>query len=391
MDAVKLAFFSKERENIDQLLIVLQESNQLPVKPSGFCAEEEFLTYLKDKAVEKHQVLLLDLLDSNKDTLQFISEVIDVSPKTLKYVIADSEVLFTIQDNFNEIDSLQYLPRRCSKDDLRIALRSVDRCYSNLQILLNYKSELSAYSKRLDEKVKAQIDLLHESNVTKDRFFSIIAHDLKSPFTALLGISDILINDWKELTDIEKLDLVKGLKASSENTYNLLENLLEWSRSQKEKLVILQKKQNIAPIINSEIDIAESVAQQKNISINNNVRSNLDVYADRDMISTVFRNLISNAVDTIPDGGEVNITANEQKEFCIFCVSDNGHGISKEEIIKHFSLDNSGKSNDIDGYDGIGLLLCKDFVERNGGRIWLKTKKQKGTKFFFSVPLSENN
>lgn len=389
MDKTVLTYFSNKKGDISQLLMALEKCIGLPTIFSGFQDKNRLLHFLQDKSSDKRiQIIILDVNDSGNDTFQFINDVNRVSPNTLKLIVTESIHLLNIQDQLKSSDSFQFINRSWSEKDHITALNSALHYFSNLQILLKHKSDVSGYSQNLEEQVSAQLKKLHESNMAKDKLFTIIAHDLKSPFTALLGISEILISDWEDLTDKEKLDLVKGLKLSSENTYKLLENLLTWSKLQNNKFKTLSKRLDIFSVINSAIKITENNANQKDITIINEVKPDLVVTADENMISTVFRNLISNAVKYIQPGGKISVTSKKENDFCIFCVSDNGNGITQSHIIKYFSENCQKQPNNINKFNGIGLLLCKDFVECNGGKIWLETQKDKGCKFYFSIPLA---
>jgi two-component system sensor histidine kinase/response regulator len=388
MDQIAVAYFSNKKESLYHLLTTFEKCCETPLKAFGYDDKNEFQQFLQDEGPkEKIQILILDVVNSDQETIQFICDINVISPKTLKLIFSDGIYLLNIHNEFKNEDSFQYLNRSWSEIDFRIVLTSVKHCFSNLQILLNHKSKVSGYSKKVEEQISKQFKKLNESNMAKDKLFSIIAHDLRSPFTALLGITEILINDWTEISDKEKLDLVKGLKSTSENTYKLLEDLLIWSKLQKEKLEAIPESVQIYTIIHSAIENSKSSAYQKQVQIENKIPEEIEVFADKNMMSTVFRNLISNAVKFIQPGGKIQIFSTVEKNFCTFCIADNGDGVSQEHIISHFNQSkNNLTSNDITNFKGLGLLLCKDFIERNGGEIWLETEKGQGSKFYFTVP-----
>ncbi|MCA1759926.1 MAG: HAMP domain-containing histidine kinase, partial [Bacteroidales bacterium] len=139
--------------------------------------------------------------------------------------------------------------------------------------------------------------------------------------------------------------------------------------------------------VDNTLKVAESNALVKGIKIQNKIDNNIKVHTDENMIATVFRNLISNAVKSTQSGGNINITAKEEKNFCIFCVADNGSGIDKPEILDLFNKGSQKKINENTcAFKGFGLIICKEFVEKNGGEIWLETQKGEGSKFYFTVP-----
>lgn len=389
MDNFIIICFSTETKYLNQLLNETQNNFGDSANQRGFHNKKELLQYLENHpSKEKIHLVILDLQDSNSITLKFLADVNCFAPGAIKLVTSESSHLLNIQEQIRDSDSVQFINRESTSDDFKIAFNTAKRHHSNLQILINHKSEISGFSKKLEKKVSTQLKGLMDSNLAKEKLFSIIAHDLKSPFTALLGISEILISDWHELSDKEKLDLVKGLKSSSENTYKLLENLLIWSNSQKEKIEADLKSFNATSIIKSAIKVIENNASQKAIKIENKVLKYVFVTADQNMISTVFRNLISNAVNYIPNGRNISISSETKENFCTFCIADNGNGVTESFIIKQFDRVNQNKNYNMDDFTGLGLILCKDFVERNGGNIWLETEKNKGSKFFFTVPLT---
>lgn len=390
MNESAIVFLSKNKENLAELESALSFCAKNSFNKYGFKEKSEFLDFIKNNASEKKvQILILDINDSDSETLDFISMINDISPNTLKLILSDSGTLLQIHNYFEQEDSFYFFNRSWSKTDYILLLNSANACYSNLQIVLKHKSQVLGFSKKLEEQLSAQLKDLSESNSAKDKFFSIIAHDLKSPFTALLGISEILISDWDEITEKEKLDLVKGLRASTESTYKLLENLLTWSKTQLQKLQIEPEDVKIFDLIDLAIETYKCNAEQKQIQISNNVDEDITGFLDKNMISTVFRNLLSNAISYIPTGGAIHVSSKVNCDFNEFCISDNGEGISDQTVIDHFKLNTGDKSNGSLGrMGGLGLLMCKDFVERNGGKIWLETQKGKGSNFYFTVPRS---
>lgn len=389
MSKTVIAFLSNKKDNITELESALTTCANSPLKKYGFSLKSEFLEFVQNSAYEKKiHILILDVNDSDAETLDFITDVNNSSPNTIKLIFSDSETLLQIQDFFEKKDSLYYLSRSWSKSDYILALNSANACYSNLQIVLNHKSQVSGYSKKLEEQLSAQLKELNESNSAKDKFFSIIAHDLKSPFTALLGISEILISDWEHISDKEKLDLVKGLRSSTENTYKLLENLLIWSKDQLQKIQVEPELLKIFDLLDFAIETYKMNAEQKQILITNSVNKDISGFFDKNMIATVFRNLISNAISYTQPGGLIHISSKVYSEFNEFCISDNGKGITDQEVIDHFKINSVDKNSSLGRMGGLGLLMCKDFVERNGGKIWLETQKGEGSRFFFTVPRS---
>lgn len=389
MSETAIAFLSNKKDDLAELMEALSASSNNSLIQYGFNTKSDFLEFIQNSAYEKKvRILIFDINDSGSETLNYISKINTASPNTLKLIFSDSKTLLPIQNYFEKKDSLYYLNRSWSKADYILALNSANTCYSNLQIVLNHKSKVSGFSKKLENQLSLQLKELRESNSAKDKFFSIIAHDLKSPFTALLGISEILISDWDEITDKEKLDLVKGLRNSTENTYELLENLLSWSKTQLQKLQAEPELLKIFGLLDFAIETSKTNAEQKQIRITNSVNKDISSFFDKNMISTVFRNLLSNAISYTQPGGLIHISCKVNPEFNEFCISDNGKGITDQEVIDHFNINSTANNGSLGRMGGLGLLMCKDFVERNGGKIWLETQKGEGSKFFFTVPRS---
>lgn len=230
-------------------------------------------------------------------------------------------------------------------------------------------------------------------NASKDRLFSIIAHDLKNPFFGMIGLSDILREDFDELTDDEKRDLINNLNDLSRNTHKMLENLLDWSRQQTGKIAFAPQSFDLVALIKQNINIAEQQARIKKINLTFELPDSLNVFADENMIDTVVRNLISNAIKFTMPGGKINVAAETQNNKAIISVKDSGIGISDEIKNKLFQLDVDVRSSGTSGEQGtgLGLLLCKEFVEKNKGTINVESKKNSGSTFTFTLPISNLN
>jgi signal transduction histidine kinase len=240
-----------------------------------------------------------------------------------------------------------------------------------------------------NQHLQLQKEKLTELNQTKDKFFSIIAHDLKSPFNALLGFLDVLENDFDTMSDAEKFDIIKILHENSENTYNLLVNLLDWSRSQrgliKNHPAILRPRE----VAESAMDILSQRASRKEHSIQNLISSEQLVYADPNLTQTVFINLINNAIKFTPRKGTIILNSVEKNGLIGISVTDNGIGIPKAKIDGLFDINSDfnrkGTENEIG--TGLGLKMFKEFVETMGGTISAESEENKGTTFTFSLPV----
>jgi PAS domain S-box-containing protein len=232
---------------------------------------------------------------------------------------------------------------------------------------------------------------LRELNATKDKFFSIIAHDLKNPFNDLIGFTQLLSMNIDKYDKSKIEQFINIIHQSSELAYNLLENLLDWSRSQTGTLNFEPEKISINNLINESIELLDSMAGNKNIQIYSEFESEFYAYADKNMVRTIIRNLISNAIKYTNQGGHINIVCSINNKKCKISVIDNGIGISAENISKIFKIDESYTTSGTEREKGtgLGLILCKEFIEKNNGKFYVNSTLEKGSTFTFMLPLPE--
>jgi signal transduction histidine kinase len=230
---------------------------------------------------------------------------------------------------------------------------------------------------------------LKSLNSSKDRLFSIIAHDLKNPVYGMVGISEILYDDFYTLDDNVKLDFIKDINDLSCNTHRMLVSLLDWSIHQSGRVNFTPCKLDLCSLLGRKVLEADNQASLKNIKVNLSQVEHILAYADENMIDTVIRNLISNAIKFTGNEGEINVSAEIKDDNAVIYISDNGIGISPENCQKLFKIENTYKSTGTAGErgTGLGLLLCKDFIEKNGGTISVSSKPGKGSTFCFNLPL----
>lgn len=238
-----------------------------------------------------------------------------------------------------------------------------------------------------NKSISEQKEKLNQLNTVKDRFFSIISHDLRNNLTTMKLYFDLVSN--KDFVPMDTSEITKQISGSVENTIDLLENLLVWASAQIKGIPIHIQKLNIHSLSQQNINLLSSLAHQKNITLTNNVAENSTAFADIDMINLVLRNLISNAIKFTPEQGEITITAKVLNNECEVAVADNGIGISDENLQRLFNQHEhpTTKGTANEKGTGLGLMLCKDFIERNGGKIWAESKKEVGTVFYFTLPL----
>lgn len=269
--------------------------------------------------------------------------------------------------------------------------------FFNVQVFQTETNKITVQFADISERKKTELLLekqtaeLQKINSTKDKFFSIIAHDLKSPFNAIIGFSDLLLTN---LNYLDEETLVKGLKtieSASTQAYKLLENLLLWAQNQTGHKHFNPERLHLKRQIAESVSLIENTAINKEIQLNVNIKSNYYVKADKNMLDTILRNLISNSIKFSVRGSKVSITAIDLNDEVHISVSDNGTGIPPEKISAIFEMDKRTNTvgTEKEQGTGLGLVLCKDFIDRLGGKIWVKSIPNNGSTFTFSLPLQQ--
>jgi signal transduction histidine kinase len=312
--------------------------------------------------------------------------------------LADNQynALFSIEDRseiYSQIDELVSI-----KEKVLNEIQEKERIHKKLQ---NQHNEIEQAFLALSDKnleIEIQKQLLQELNATKDKFFSILAHDLINPFNSLLGLSNLMIDKVKTNNPQEMKLYVELMNETIKQTLSLLQNLLEWSRTQTGRIKFIPKTLVLKQIVIDNIELHKLKASEKYIELLNSIEGNILVTADSNMLDTILRNLISNAIKFTPNYGKIVISANEYQDntenkqsvsdFVCISVKDNGIGISDENLKKIFRIEENfttyGTNNEKG--TGLGLILCKEFIEMNGGKLWVESEEGKGTTFFFSLP-----
>jgi PAS domain S-box-containing protein len=296
----------------------------------------------------------------------------------------------------DKIDGYSMEKRFIRKDKKIINTHLAVQCMRNPDRTVNYFMVVIVDitdRKKAEEEIRLKNEVLLRTNAEKDKFFSIIAHDLRSPFNSFINLSKIIAEDVNEMSlgDIQRLATRMSKSASS--LFELLENLLEWSKIQRGLSHVHPESLSVDKKIDKLIAVYSETARAKGISLNASVEPDLMVFADRMMIESTLRNLLSNAIKFTNQGGSVDISArNCPNNRCILVtVADTGIGMSQEILGKLFRIDESvsRKGTSGESSSGLGLLLCKDFVEKNGGRIWVESVEGKGSTFSFTVPAKD--
>lgn len=245
--------------------------------------------------------------------------------------------------------------------------------------------------KRTEEKIRKQNEELLKINAEKDKFFSIIAHDLRGPFQGFIGLTEVLTEQGVEMTHEEFIDLAKTLQTTAKNIYELLENLLGWAMIKRGTKKFAPEKLRLLPNVKSVLDLLNPQIIAKRHTINLSVNSETELLADRESVRTIFRNIISNAIKFTPEGGEIKIIENKsEKGFVLIGIADNGIGMPteiRENLFKlNVKVSRHGTNNEPS--TGLGLILCKELIEKHGGEIWVESDSDSGSTFWFTLPVS---
>ena len=266
----------------------------------------------------------------------------------------------------------------------------IEKQKHNLILKENYKTiqEQKALLEENFVKLKNNEKKLSQLNATKDKFFSIIAHDLKNPFSVLIGLSDIVISDPEVRHSEEFEQIIDGIFHTAKSGYNLLDNLLKWARTQTGDLEYKPEWLDMNEIFTQNSSFFKETAKAKNIEISNIHSINQKVFADFNMVNFVVRNLMNNAIKFSFQNSKIKIDASEDKEYCIFTIQDFGIGMDNETQGKLFKIEstNPQAGTESEMGTGLGLIISKEFIERNGGKIWVDSEKGKGSSFHFSFP-----
>jgi signal transduction histidine kinase len=243
--------------------------------------------------------------------------------------------------------------------------------------------------KKSEEEIILKNQLLETVNAEKDKFFSIIAHDLRGPLSAFVAATQILTEDIENMSVEEIKDIVDSMKSDASNVYTLLENLLEWSRLQRGVLEFKPGKLMLYDLAVKSISSVLGAARSKVIGIDVNIPENIEMKADEHMIETTIRNLVSNAIKFTPSGGRIVISSStNDQNFTEVRITDTGIGMSDDLREKLFIMNEKTNRPGTDGEpsSGLGLLLCKEFIEKHGGKISVESREGEGSCFSFTIP-----
>jgi two-component system sensor histidine kinase/response regulator len=264
----------------------------------------------------------------------------------------------------------------------------VTKPFNTDELLVRIKTHLDLINSK--RKIELQARELSQANALKDKMFSVISHDLRSPVSSIKLALDFISKGLVKPTDELFNETIKGLVKTTDEAYILLENLLGWAKSQSNILNVYPESLDLKPLASSIAGLLKLTSENKKISIENNIPEGITVFADMQMIQSVLRNLLSNALKFTPENGSIEMNALEMNTEVIISIKDSGVGISEPSLKRIFDQDQPVKTlgTNKESGSGLGLILCKDFVEKNGGRIWVESEKGKGSTFSFTIPVN---
>lgn len=293
-----------------------------------------------------------------------------------------------------------YLTGQLRTYDFKMQQHNTEKHYE-ARIVKSHKNEVLMLLRDVTNQKQNETQILKiaedlkQINDTKDKFVSIIAHDVRTPIVALIGYAEILSNDIEELQKAEIKEFASSIVDISKQTIGLLTNLLEWSRLQTGRIEFHPTKVNAFNIAENTLALLTSNAEQKNISIINKLGKETTVFADENMMQSIFNNLVTNAIKFTNKNGQIVVTSSRLQDMVRFSVKDNGVGMDEAQKAMLFEMNKSfttpGTTNEKGS--GLGMILCKDFIEKHGGEIWVESNSGFGSEFFFTIPavVKKNN
>lgn len=371
--------------------------------------------------MESERKILILVVDDNPNNLKVIGNILVDSGYNIIAVTSGAKAILAAQSKkpdlilldimMPEIDGYEvckqlkadeatmhipvvFLSAKDSIDDLVQGFRLggvdyITKPFNNEEVLVRIKNhaELALAKKQIEEKNEE----LAAALAAKNKFFSIIAHDLRNPLSSFLMITEILRTQKKTLSEVEYDNFLKLMNNSATNLQKLLENLLAWAKSQSGAMKYSPSDYDFSALVDEVNHSFSAQLSQKSITFNSHIPENTIVYIDYEMCSVILRNLISNAIKFTPKGGTIELSCKELTTHYEFCVSDSGVGINAAEIHKLFDIQTkfSHPGTEKEAGSGLGLILCKAFIEQNNGTIRVESHEGDGSKFYFTLTKSK--
>ena len=328
-------------------------------------------------------LILLDVMMPGLNGFE-VCRLLKENPKTRNIPVIFMTALTELDDKIRGFDAggVDYVtkPIQCKEVLARVKTHMTIR---------KLQKQLEEKNKRLE----TQQEELSALNASKDRFFSIISHDLRAPFTGLCGMTDMLLEHFDDYQPPEIKESLEKFKKTTDNLYSLIENLLTWSRIQSGRIDFMPQTFPLTTVITNVLQLFSSNAEQKRIRLENLLKEPYSVYADAKMLDTVLRNLISNALKFTHSEGNISVSARPEGRMLKISVADTGIGIAPKHHQKLFRIDTEYKRPGTakERGTGLGLVLCKEFVELHGGRLWVESESGEGSVFNFTIPIESED
>lgn len=335
--------------------------------------------------VKKPHILAIDCisLKSNIKTDTTVSEALFLMKRDFTDVLPVFDKKIFVGLIFKS-DVLEYFNERNQELQHEVNLYSRQIADQNTEFKIKIQEHQQELEKIIEQRTKELIDLVE----TKEKFIRIIIHELRNPFNSILGFLSLLLKNLHNY-DIDKIEkFLTRVYQSSQITFDLLVNLSEWLNAKNNRIPFNPEMAGISELLNDELLTTSLIVEQKKIKLANNVPENLLAYVDKNMIRTIFRNLIINAVKFTDINGEIDVSGSESEQYVEISIKDTGIGISPEILEKVFGSEGftSFVGTENETGTGLGLLLCKEFVEIEGGKIWVESTLGEGSEFKFTLP-----
>ncbi|GAB4338858.1 MAG: response regulator [Flammeovirgaceae bacterium] len=352
----------------------------------------ELLEALMQEGVEVPLVLADYIMPGMKGD-EVLEKVHKVTPNTMKIMLTGQASIEGIIYAINHAQLYRYISKPWEKEDLKLAIKEACDKYNREKILAIQNAQLKEMNQNLEQKIKERTQQLaeknkqlEEMNELKTRLLSIVSHDIKSPLASLQSVLVLLGMD--ALTQEEIKNLSNNLSENIKKTMNFLESLLQWARIQMQGIYPLPTLIVFSDILNEIFDFYHDAANAKNIQFESFISPDVKIFADKEMVKTILRNLIANAIKFTPKQGKISVNYSISDNFTTISVSDTGVGIAKEDLSKIFNISETftTKGTHQEKGTGMGLAICKELVEKNGGKIWVESQQNQGSKFYFSLP-----
>lgn len=339
------------------------------------------------KALEYH-----NLYSEYKDVVFSIETENHISRLAIQYQAKEMEKENELLRRNNQIQELQLSKNRTMVNLLIVISILLISLGGFIFSRLKVKQKITTLLEKKNKEIEAQKIELEKLNATKDKFFSIIGHDLRNPFGSLIGNTDYLIQELEDLSMEENKQILNAIRNSSKSGYDLLENLLLWAKSQQGKIEYNEEKFELNELIKSNIDLHKNTALLKKIDLEMDVDQSVIINADKKMLHTVLNNLINNALKFTEQNGKVTVTVVEEKDNFTISVSDNGIGIPENELNELFKIAKNNFTVGTEGETGtgLGLIICKEFIDAHNGKLQIQSNYGEGTTVSIKLPIKNN-